>query len=131
MFFKTPNALTEKFIFYTHYFHFDQLQEGVWLRVPYFDLPAQFRTMIAGHEKNRLSRLVDARCKANRGPFQVIELAIPLRASHAYISACFAAFLEVNFPTPDIAKAQEDDLLPRRRSCWAITLGLASATLWR
>jgi hypothetical protein len=114
MFHKAPNALTERFVFYTHYFHFGQLQEGIWLKVPYFDLPAQFRTMIASFEKERLSRLIDARWRANRGPFQVIKLAIPLRASHAYISACFAAFLEVNFPTPDIAKAQEDDLLPKQ-----------------
>jgi hypothetical protein len=114
MLFKAPNALTEKFLFYTDYFHFDQLQEGIWLKVPYFDLPAQFRTMIAGHEKVRLSRLIDARYEANRGPFKVVELAIPLSASHARIGACFAAFLELNFPTTDIAKGQEVDTLPKQ-----------------
>jgi hypothetical protein len=114
MFFKVPDALTDKFLFYTHYFDSDHLQEGIWLKVPYFDLPVQFRTMIAGLEKVRLSSLIDARCEANRGPFKVIELAIPLKASPAHITACFAAFLELNLPTTDTAKAQDDDMLPKQ-----------------
>ena len=47
--FEHPNVPTENFLFYRHYF--SVLERGVWLKAPYFDLPGDFRAMVAEWEK--------------------------------------------------------------------------------
>lgn len=95
--FQHPNLLNGDFLFYTHYF--SVFETGIWLKVPYFDLPEEFRGMVAQREKTRLSSLIDPRWDLDRGPVKRVELVIPLNASHTHLRTCFAAFLEVEFPT--------------------------------
>jgi hypothetical protein len=115
-----PDVLSEKFQFYTYYFsrfeeHFfeEGLRKGIWLKVPYFDLPPQVRTSIAELEKSRLSGLIDPRCLLDRGKVERIELLIPLNASFAHLCACFAAYLEVNF-SKRFASDSSNDVFPKQ-----------------
>jgi hypothetical protein len=91
-----PGVPTENFAFYTYYS--SAFKKGVWLKVPYFDLPREFRAMVGESEKTRLSNLIDPRYNLKRGPVKGVKLVIPLNASPTHLCDCFAAYLEVNFP---------------------------------
>jgi hypothetical protein len=103
--------LNESFYFFTHYF--SEFKTGIWMKVPYFDLPKKFRKIVAEREKRRLASLIDPRQNLDRGPVERVELVIPLDASRAHLCACFAAFLEVKFPKLGRAHGLRKGALPK------------------
>jgi hypothetical protein len=100
-----------KFSFYTYYFR--AFKKGVWLKVPYFELPREFRAMVQESETARLSTLIDPLYKLDRGPVKDIDLVIPLNASRTILCECFAAYLEVHFPDLRPAQSLGNDALPK------------------
>jgi hypothetical protein len=105
------NVPNENFWFFIYYF--SEFKKGVWLKVPYFDLPRDFRATVGESEKTRLSELIDPRSNVDRGPVERVELVIPLNASHTHLSDCFAAYLEVNFPELRQAQGLRNDVFPK------------------
>ena len=111
MLFQHPDVLGENMVFYMHYFR--MFESGIWLKVPYFNLPEEFRGILAEQEKIRLSSVIDPRSNLDRGPVDRVELVIPLNASHTYLCACFAAFLEVEFPKSGPTQSLKKEVFPK------------------